>query len=81
MKLPLTPWITAAMTITTSTPIVTPRMVRPLRTLFARSADSAMRIPSSSAVRQFTLRFPSAIRDPSEPTLGWTRRPTGPDYS
>ena len=45
-KLEFTPSTTAAMTITTTTPMDTPRIVSPLRTLFANSESVATRMPS-----------------------------------
>jgi hypothetical protein len=47
-KLSLMPCTIAAITITTSTPIVTPRIVSPLRTLLALSESIATRTPSRS---------------------------------
>src|SRR5512146_1319547 len=51
----LNPEITAPMTITTITPMATPRMVRAARTLWARSEVSAMLAPSSRGVMESLL--------------------------
>src|SRR5690606_23590299 len=42
------PWTIEAIAITVATPITTPRMVSPARSLLARSESSAIRMPSSA---------------------------------
>src|SRR5712692_4917847 len=52
----LKPLMSAPITITTITPIATPRIVSAARTLLARSESSAMPTPSSSGVRGYSWR-------------------------
>src|SRR3989442_1043330 len=52
----LKPLISAPITITTITPIATPRIVSAARTLLARSESSAMPTPSSRGVTRYSWR-------------------------
>ena len=52
----LNPLISAPMTITTVTPMATPRMVRAARILWARSEVRAMPTPSNRAVTRYSWR-------------------------
>src|SRR2546425_6100665 len=60
----LKPLMIAPITITTMTPIATPRIVRAARALWARSDSSAMPTPSSKGVRRSLL---AQRRDGIEP--------------
>src|SRR2546427_1436852 len=60
----LKPLMMAPITITTMTPIATPRIVRAARALWARSDSSAMPTPSSKGVRRSLL---TQRRDGIEP--------------
>jgi len=52
----LNPLINAPMTITTVTPMATPRMVRAARILWARSEVRAIPTPSNRAVTPYSWR-------------------------
>src|SRR5206468_7828370 len=68
----LNPLINAPMTITTTTPIATPRIVRAARILWARSDARAMPTPSSMGVMGGRGLLLPQRRDRVEP-----RRPAG----
>ena len=52
----LIPLMSDAITMTTITPMATPRIVRAARPLFARSEPSAMPTPSNNAVVSYSCR-------------------------